>query len=204
MFSSFLQGFLLGVGAAVPLGPINILIMSRALKSYALAVATGLGALSADLCYILLLTLGLGSFLQESILLKILGFFGSAFLIYLAYSLFVKRDECIYELKTDASKGRMLKTYISGYLLTLLNPYTIAFWTSVSVFVVSKDEYRFLIILGMITAILSWITIMPYIIHRTKHRLSQSFYSKVSLIAAFILFGFGVYLLYVTIAMILE
>ena len=204
MFSSFLQGFLLGVGAAVPLGPINILIMNRALKSYTLAVMTGFGALSADLCYILLLTLGLGSFLQESILLKILGFFGSAFLIYLAYSLFVKRDECIYELKRDASKGRMLKTYISGYLLTLLNPYTIAFWTSVSVFVVSKDEYRFLIILGMITAILSWITIMPYIIHKTKHRLSQSFYSKVSLIAAFILFGFGVYLLYVTIAMILE
>ncbi len=204
MFSSFLQGFLLGAGAAVPLGPINILIMNRALKSYGLAVATGFGALSADLCYILLLTLGLGSFLQESILLKILGFFGSAFLIYLAYSLFAKRDEYVYEQKRDASKGRMLKTYISGYLLTLLNPYTIAFWTSVSVFVVSKDEYRFLIILGMITAILSWITIMPYIIHRTKHRLSQSFYSKVSLIAAFILFGFGVYLLYVTIVMILE
>ncbi|MEJ2489650.1 MAG: LysE family transporter [Sulfurovaceae bacterium] len=175
MFSSFLQGFLLGVGAAVPLGPINILIMNRALKSYTLAVATGLGALSADLCYILLLTLGLGSFLQESILLKILGFFGSAFLIYLAYSVFAKRDESIYELKRDVLKGRMLRTYISGYLLTLLNPYTIAFWTSVS-----------------------------YIIDRTKHRLSQSFYSKVSLIAAFILFGFGVYLLYVTIAMILE
>ncbi|MEJ2437062.1 MAG: LysE family translocator [Sulfurovaceae bacterium] len=204
MFSSFLQGFLLGVGAAVPLGPINILIMNRALKSYTLAVATGLGALSADLCYILLLTLGLGSFLQESILLKILGFFGSAFLIYLAYSVFAKRDESIYELKRDVLKGRMLRTYISGYLLTLLNPYTIAFWTSVSVFVVSKDEYRFLIIFGMITAILFWITIMPYIIDRTKHRLSQSFYSKVSLIAAFILFGFGVYLLYVTIAMILE
>lgn len=204
MFSSFLQGFLLGTGAAVPIGPINILIMNRALKSYALAVVTGFGALSADLCYILLLTLGFGVFLEDSFILKMLGFFGSAFLIYIAYGLYVSKYDVLIEAEKDISRSDLLKAYTSGYLLTLLNPYTIAFWTSVSVFVVSKDEYRFLIIFGMITAILSWITIMPYIIHRTKHRLSQSFYSKVSLIAAFILFGFGVYLLYVTIAMILE
>jgi L-lysine exporter family protein LysE/ArgO len=125
-------------------------------------------------------------------------------LIYIAYGLYVSKYDVLIEAEKDISRSDLLKAYTSGYLLTLLNPYTIAFWTSVSVFVVSKDEYRFLIIFGMITAILSWITIMPYIIHRTKHRLSQSFYSKVSLVAAFILFGFGVYLLYVTIAMILE
>lgn len=33
---SFIQGLLLGFGAAVPVGPVNILIMSYSLKRYAL------------------------------------------------------------------------------------------------------------------------------------------------------------------------
>ncbi|MBN2768762.1 MAG: LysE family transporter [Campylobacterales bacterium] len=200
MFSFFLQGLLFGFGAAVPLGPINILIMNRALRSYALAVTTGLGALSADLSYILLLTFGFGAFLQESIVLKLLGFFGSAFLIYMAYRLYIKRDDFSFEIKQDISKGKLFRVYASGYMLTLLNPYTIAFWMSVATFVVAKNEYSFLIIFGMVTAIVLWITIMPYVIYRSKHRFSKSFHSKMSLIAAVILFCFGVYLLYITLS----
>jgi L-lysine exporter family protein LysE/ArgO len=43
MFASFSQGFLFGLGAAIPLGPINVLIMSTALRSYPAAVALWLG-----------------------------------------------------------------------------------------------------------------------------------------------------------------
>ena len=38
MVTSFLEGFLLGMGAAIPLGPINILLMNTALRDYKSAV----------------------------------------------------------------------------------------------------------------------------------------------------------------------
>lgn len=45
---SFIQGLLLGFGAAVPVGPVNILIMSYSLKRY---------ALGTDMFYMLLMFL---------------------------------------------------------------------------------------------------------------------------------------------------
>ena len=39
MILSFLEGLVLGFGAAVPLGPINILIMNEAIKRYKNGVA---------------------------------------------------------------------------------------------------------------------------------------------------------------------
>ena len=34
ILSVFIEGFILGLGAALPLGPINLLIMNEALKNY--------------------------------------------------------------------------------------------------------------------------------------------------------------------------
>ena len=76
IINSILQGFFLGLGAAVPIGPINIIIMDRALRNYKSAVATGAGALSADIFYLVLILLGLITFFNNPILLEILGIFG--------------------------------------------------------------------------------------------------------------------------------
>ncbi|CAA6802363.1 MAG: Lysine exporter protein (LYSE/YGGA), partial [uncultured Sulfurovum sp.] len=64
MLNSLIEGFLLGLGAAVPLGPINILIMNHALKNYKSAVAIGFGAMSADMVYLFIILLGLATFLD--------------------------------------------------------------------------------------------------------------------------------------------
>jgi L-lysine exporter family protein LysE/ArgO len=74
MLTIFFQGFLFGLGAAVPLGPVNILIMNTALKNYKAAVSIGFGALSADLSYLLLIIFGLVTFLDHPIVLKSLGY----------------------------------------------------------------------------------------------------------------------------------
>jgi len=74
MVTSFLEGFLLGMGAAIPLGPINILLMNTALRDYKSAVTIGFGALSADTVYLTMLLL------INLIILSILGILGSTFL----------------------------------------------------------------------------------------------------------------------------
>ena len=192
MLSTFFQGFLFGLGAAVPLGPINILIMNTALKSFKAAVSIGFGALCADLTYLLLILFGLVTFLNHPIVLDILGYFGSGFLIFIAYLLLKHRNDELKAHTRDVSKKNLLKAYLGGYFLTLLNPYTIAFWLSVASYTTTKDQNQFIMIFGMIFAITLWITLMPYAVNKTKHKISLNISSKIAVIAAVILFGFGV------------
>lgn len=198
MLAIFLQGFIFGLGAAVPVGPVNILIMNTALKNYKAAVSIGFGALSADLTYLVLIIFGLVTFLDHPFVLEILGYFGSGFLVFIAYLLIKHRNDEIKSHTRDVSKKKLLKAYLGGYFITLLNPYTIAFWISVASFTITKDQNQFIMIFGLIVAIALWVTLMPYAVHKTKHKISIDISSKIAVVAAVILFGFGVSLFFKT------
>ena len=93
IINSILQGFVFGLGAAVPIGPVNILIMDRAIRNYKSAVAIGAGALSADILYLVLILFGLITFFNNPIFLDVLGVFGSVFLLFIAYMIFKGRNK---------------------------------------------------------------------------------------------------------------
>lgn len=176
MIISFVQGFMLGLGAALPLGPINILIMNAALSNNKKGTAIGLGAMSADITYLALILFGIVKFLNSAVVLDTIGLFGSAFLMYLAYLIYKNRNQSIETKKEDTSnnsKKGYAKLYISGYLLTFLSPYTIAFWISVAGFTSSGGLNPTVTIVGLLCAITLWITLMPYFVYKSKHRISQ-------------------------------
>ena len=192
MILSFLEGFLLGLGAAVPIGPVNILIMNEAIKNYKDAVTIGIGAMSADITYLLLIVFGLIAYINQTEILNALSLFGGFFLIYIAYFIFKNRDK---KVDTPVEKVVNLSTYklfTKGYVLTFMNPYTVAFWLSVSSYVATKELNVFITLLGMFSAILLWITIMPYIIHKSKHRVSAGSSRWISIVSSIIFFVFGI------------
>jgi L-lysine exporter family protein LysE/ArgO len=67
----------------------------------------------------------------------------------------------------------------------------VGFWLSVSGYIASMNLNPFATLSGMLSAILLWITIMPYIVHKSKHKISQRVFSFINLISAFILAGFA-------------
>ena len=172
MLNSLLEGFLLGLGAAVPLGPINILIMNHALKSYKSAVSIGFGAMSADMIYLLLILLGMATVLDNASFSMVLGLLGSLFLAYMAYSIFKGRHNSLDKSEKIASKKSLLKYYFPGLVLTGLNPYTIAFWLSIAGYTVNQNLNPIFTVVGMFFAILLWVTLMPYFVHKSKHKIS--------------------------------
>lgn len=194
MISSFIQGFMLGLGAALPLGPINILIMNAALSNYKKGTAIGLGAMSADITYLALILFGIVQFLNSPTILDIIGIFGSGFLIYLAYLIYKNRNQSIETKKEDKSnntKKGYMKLYISGYLLTFLSPYTIAFWISVAGFASSGGLNPTITIVGLLCAITLWITLMPYFVYKSKHKISQKVSYWIALGSAIVLTFFA-------------
>ncbi len=195
MIASLLSGISLGFGAAVPLGPINILIMTNALRSYKSAVAIGLGAMSADLSYFILLYFLGTKIAQYPLVSKLLALFGALFLLYIAWLIFQGRNNPIQKLTAQTNFKDLAKSYLKGFSLTLLNPYTIAFWLSVTSLIATTHLHPIYTIEGIILAILSWITLMPLLIHKTKHLISQKINYYFSILSASIMLFFAISLL---------
>lgn len=195
MWHSFLEGFLLGIGACVPLGPINILIMNHALKSYSSGVAVGFGAMSMDIIYLLMILFGVSTFLNNPLTLQILGLLGTFFLAYIAYVIFKGRNNALDTNGVTVSTKSLFKNYLQGLLLTSVNPYTIAFWLSVAGYAVNKEFDIVLTTLGVFGGIVLWTTLMPYVVHQSKHRISQQLSYHINITSALILGFFAVSLL---------
>lgn len=195
MVLSFSEGFLLGLGAAIPLGPINILIMNESIKRYKSGVIIGLGAMSSDIVYLLLIMFGLVAYVNRPEILNLLSLFGGLFLLYLSYTIYKNKEKKIDVSIEKEVKRSSVKLYIKGLILTFINPYTVGFWFSASGYIVAKELDPFATMFGMLSAIFLWITIMPYLVHRSRHRISQGISRIISYISSLLLFGFGIMML---------
>src|SRR5688500_17340934 len=84
-----LMGILLGMGAAIPIGPVNLEIIRRNLRfGTPYGIVLGLGACTADVTYLFLLSIGALSLLQYPHVLKTFGLGGSLLLAWFAISAF--------------------------------------------------------------------------------------------------------------------
>lgn len=203
MLDSLIEGFFLGIGAAIPIGPINILIINEALISYKNAVFIGAGAMSADLTYLSLILLGLLNKIQKSHnILVFMGIMGSIFLIYLSYGIFKKRNIRPEISNSQAHQKGIVNSYFKGYSLTLLNPYTIGFWLSVTTYVATNGLNPIFTVLGLIFAITLWITIMPFAVHKSKNIIAAKAFKLINIISSVVLLFFGVSMLIASISLI--
>lgn len=86
MFDSFLSGVFLGFGVSVPFGPVNILILTYALKAFKNSIAVGLGAFSIDMLYLFFASIWAFKFLRQC---HFYAFFGDFwFLFFNLYGVF--------------------------------------------------------------------------------------------------------------------
>ena len=192
----FLQGILLGLGVSVPIGPINVLIMSYALKSYLKALCLGLGAMSADAFFLLLSAFGVSKLLNSPIIFKILAIFGACFLIYMAFEIFKSAKNEIKPQKANSDKfGSYGAIYIKGLLLNLLNPYVIMFWLSVSTTTAKIGDSFTVVLTGLVLGIFSWISLFPLFIYKNRKFVSQKVAMYLAYISAFILLFFAISLI---------
>ncbi len=196
MFDSFLSGVFLGFGVSVPFGPVNILILTYALKAFKNSIAVGLGAFSIDMLYLFLLQFGLLNFLDNVIFMRSLAIFGFCFLSYMAYLMLRKKKESL-NLEHKEFKESLLKSYIKGAFLNGSNPFVIGFWLSATSVVLSSD-HAYLMTLGLVVAILFWVSALAFVVARYSHVFSAKVVFIINIISAIIIEYFALNLLYKT------
>ncbi|EAH6943253.1 LysE family translocator [Campylobacter coli] len=196
MFDSFLSGVFLGFGVSVPFGPVNILILTYALKAFKNSIVVGLGAFSIDMLYLFLLQFGLLNFLDNVIFMRFLAIFGFCFLSYMAYLMLRKKKESL-NLEHKEFKESLLKSYVKGIILNGSNPYVIGFWLSATGIVLS-NQHAYSTILGLVVAILFWIGALAFVVAKYSYLFSAKVIRIINIVSALIIEYFALSLLYKT------
>lgn len=186
-------GILLGLGAAIPIGPVNLEIIRRNLRfGTAYGVMTGLGACSADITYLILLCLGALAILQYPTVLHAFGFIGCLILIWFAINAFRAKP---IEKKETLKLPSLTRYSIEGYIITMLNPYTILFWASISsqisLTALTNTNALLLTGLGVIVGTVSWVMLLNGLIHFTRHKLTEKTIKWLNYTGGIILLGFA-------------
>ena len=142
----FAQGVVLGLGAAVPIGPVNVQIARHVLRGgFVRGFALGCGAVSVDVFYAVMAAEGVRRLAQSATLEWSLRAGGVVLLAYLGVmSLRGEREAWRSDpiggpgamtpaatagpAGPGASRRGIGRAYVAGLLMTLLNPMTLAFW----------------------------------------------------------------------------
>lgn len=191
---SFIKGALFGYGASIPIGPINILIVAYALRSFKLGFAIGAGAMLTDVIYLLLSHLGVSVFLkQNALFMEILSIFGASFLFYIAF-ITARGANKILEFNV-ASKQSLMRCFLQGVWINALNPFIIAFWISVSAFTNSVQN-QFLSLAGLIFSITTWIIFLPLIVAKSRKIISPKVAAVFAYVSAMFLAVFALLIIY--------
>ena len=130
-----LKGVLIGLGAAAPIGPVNVEIARRTLRGgYRAGVALGAGAVSVDVAYALLTTLSVGRFLNRPAVALVLAGGSVVILSYLGVKCLLAaiRGQLVETPEAphvhaglpagDAVPPRPRNGYLAGVLITAVNP----------------------------------------------------------------------------------
>jgi threonine/homoserine/homoserine lactone efflux protein len=127
-----LEGIVLGLISAVPIGPVNVQIARRSLtQGFWSGASVGFGAAFIDCVYAVIACIGIGQLINYDLLYQPLRWAGSILLLAMAGFCFVSAVKHLNKDPfNDAATpvGSMHGGFASGALMVMLNPATLAYW----------------------------------------------------------------------------
>jgi threonine/homoserine/homoserine lactone efflux protein len=204
-------GFLMGLAAAAPMGPVNMLAIRRGvIGGWRHTLACGIGSVAGDLILFSLVLLGghyLFSDLSDPTLQTVLAAFGVIVLLPLGIYFLVRAVKDPLRAFASARK-RWNETTVPEHLvaevadataLTILNPLTIIYWVGVtsnwlpfahSVLGSSATGWGIV----MVTAgLASWFAALVVVVRFIPSRIGPIFFRLVNGVLGLILLGFGTF-----------
>ncbi len=126
---AFIIGLVTGVIISIPIGPINVAVISKGFKQgFRNAFAVGLGASAMDFFYCAAAMLGLSAIVHKlavNIVLQVIGF---VLLLYLGLrDVMTKVENYRYE-NLAPKNGKLHSAFLVGVFMYISNPTMVAFW----------------------------------------------------------------------------
>jgi threonine/homoserine/homoserine lactone efflux protein len=194
----FLSYILLGLSLAAPIGPINAAQIDRGIRhGFMHAWLIGVGAVAADGVYMLVVYLGVVQFLETAFMKTFLYLFGCFVLVYTGIETIGSANKLT--IGNNRNKEPLIKSFISGFFMSISNPLTILFWLGIYGSVLAKTAATYetsqLIIYSsaIFIGLLIWDIMMAGIASNFRKYLTARLLISISLLSGLSLIGFGIY-----------
>ncbi len=137
---AFLVGMITGIVISVPIGPINVAVISKGLKQgFGNAFAVGLGASAMDFSYCAAAMLGLSAVVHKLVVNIIFQIIGFILLFYLGIrDITTKTESFRFENIVPKNGGRQA-AFLVGVFMYISNPTLVAFWITLSGVIQASD-----------------------------------------------------------------
>ncbi|MCG7334677.1 LysE family translocator [Sporosarcina sp. ACRSM] len=189
----------LGVSLAAPIGPVNAAQLDTGIKNgFFHAWIFGIGALTADVLYMMMVYFGIGQVIEYPLVQIILWSFGCFVLTYTGIESLLS----LHKIELDVGFGKKVqlkRSFTAGFFMSLLNPLTILFWLGIYGSVLAEATVTFsgnqilMNSVAIIVGIILWDTIMATISSGARKVLSTKFLKIISVISSLSIIGFGIY-----------
>ena len=197
IFKAILVGFFTGFIASIPLGPSGLESVSRSLsKGFKEGFKVSLGAVSADIVYIIIINLGLFTIFTKNPKFHSLFWVVSGIVLILSIKLSSKSRNL--DLKLEKSISRHSSNgFLTGFLITFLNPTTPSLWIALSgtVFNVWKHHGRIFFmfsISSMIIGSISWFCVLNFLVSKGFKKLNPNFANTTTKFLDYFLLALGI------------
>lgn len=195
-------GILGGIFVTAPLGPVNVLIMQRALRyGFPSAVAAGSGAAVADVIFAIVAAFGVstvGVFIEgHARLIQLV----AGVLVTLMGARILWRQPGLNGTAAEEPEYTAAQMSLATFLLTITNPATIfgflAYFGALGEWGPTKGDYigTLQMVLGVAIGAVGWWCTVAAIITRLRVRLNDTTIGRFNLVAGAVLVGFGALIL---------
>jgi threonine/homoserine/homoserine lactone efflux protein len=191
------KGILLGLGAAAPIGPVNVEIARRSLRGgFSSGFLIGCGAVTVDATYVIFAALSIRLFLDRPSMVLLIGLAGATLLAYLGVNCLLGaarllRSDLPVSVPLDAPK----RNYLTGLAMTATNPMTLAFWFVVipAIGPISSQPGRDLpwVCAGVCIGALSWVCFFASLTSLAGRIAKQTTMVIADLLGGLMLLGFA-------------
>jgi len=190
---TFIDNFILGIALTLPLGPITLEILRRGLRqNFFESIKCAAGVFAAELTYFTIVYLGLSQF-SNMLTIKIgLGFLGVIFLVYIGYD---NLKDFFNNVEGIGKKGLYRNPFVSGYLITFLNPLNFFMWAGIIGSFFAQNTSLF-VSSGVLLGIFLSLFMVSIFSKLGRRLLSKNNMKYVSLVAGLFLVFYGLRLLY--------
>ncbi|GAK01708.1 LysE family translocator [Geomicrobium sp. JCM 19055] len=188
---------ILGVSLAAPVGPVNIEMIKRGISGGFLpSWLVGLGAMTADLIFLVVIFFGLSHFIEQKFVQMIIIIIGGSLLVYLSITtlLAVFRGNVLQQLHTRTTAG---SSYWTGFAIAIFNPLNFVFWFGIfgsTLTTLMNDTTLAQAILYsalIITGVILWNLNIAFTVHFSRNLINEHVMRIVMFGCALVLFYFS-------------
>ncbi|GAB1155000.1 LysE family transporter [Paenibacillus illinoisensis] len=190
---------LLGISLSAPIGPINAAQLDKGVRGGFLpSWFVGLGAIAADIIYMLLVYFGIIHLLDLPFVKAFLWLFGFFVLVYTGVES-IKNAGTLMQSNMRGDEAALSKSFMNGFLMSLFNPLSIMFWLGIYGSILAKAvndstvEQTLINSGAVILGILIWDIFMATAASLFRKYLTLGVLKGISIISGLSLVGFGCY-----------